>query len=251
VLTASGGPFRTWPRERIANAAVEDALRHPTWSMGSKNTIDSASMMNKALEVIEAHWLFDVPADRVDVLVHPQSIVHGFVEFDDGSVLAQLSPPDMKLPIQCALTWPERRDGCTKRLDFAALRSLDFEPVDHERFPAVSLGTRAIERGGTTGAILNAANEEAVAAYLRRAIPFGRITALVTEALDALPAAPIRTLADAERADAAARRFVRERVADAPPAASTSSNAAGSSAPSAPAAPPIRASGARRGPAPC
>jgi len=212
VLTASGGPFRTWPAERIAQAPVEDALRHPTWTMGAKITIDSATMMNKALEVIEAHWLFDLPADRIEVVVHPQSIVHGFVEFDDGSVLAQLSPPDMRLPIQLALTWPERLDGCTPRLDFDALRSLQFEPVDHERFPAVGLAARVIERGGTAGAILNAANEEAVSAYLRRAVPFGRITALAAEALSAIRSEPIRSLADAERADKAARRFVRERT---------------------------------------
>lgn len=212
VLTASGGPFRTWPAERIANAPVEDALRHPTWTMGSKITIDSATMMNKALEVIEAHWLFDLPGERIEVIVHPQSIVHGFVEFDDGSVLAQLSPPDMRLPIQLALAWPERLDGCTTRLDFSALRSLQFEPVDHDRFPAVRLAARVIDRGGTAGAILNAANEEAVAAYLHRAIPFGRITTLTAEALDAIPSTEIHTLADAERADAAARQFVRSRT---------------------------------------
>jgi len=212
VLTASGGPFRTWSRERIEHAPIEQALRHPTWSMGSKITIDSATMMNKALEVIEAHWLFGLPSERIEVLVHPQSIVHGFVEFDDGSVLAQLSPPDMRLPIQCAMTWPERPEGSTKHLDFTAMRSLDFEPVDHDRFPSVALGARAIDAGGTAGAILNAANEEAVGAFLRGTIPFGRITALVADAMDAIPVEPIQSLADAERADGVARRFVRERT---------------------------------------
>ncbi|MBM4113033.1 MAG: 1-deoxy-D-xylulose-5-phosphate reductoisomerase [Phycisphaerae bacterium] len=214
VLTASGGPFRTWPIERMRSAPPEEALRHPTWSMGAKNTIDSATMMNKALEVIEAHWLFGLPAERIEAIIHPQSIVHGFVEFDDCSVLAQLSPPDMRLPIQYALTWPERVEGRTAALDFDALRSLVFEPVDGERFPAIELAHRVVRDGGSSGAIFNAANEEAVAAYLRREIPFGSISTLVRAALDSLPAEPVRTFEQVSAADAASRAFVRERARD-------------------------------------
>jgi 1-deoxy-D-xylulose-5-phosphate reductoisomerase len=215
VLTASGGPFRTWTAERTANATLAEALKHPTWTMGRKVTIDSASLMNKALEVIEAHWLFDLPSARIDAIVHPQSVVHSFVEFDDASVIAQLSPPSMKLPIQYALTWPDRTAGCSPSLDWAALRGLDFEPVDHARFPAIRLAHRVIDAGGTAGAVFNAANEEAVEAFVAGRVRFGRIPGLVTEALDALPPAPVRTLHDVLAADAAARAFVRERVAEA------------------------------------
>jgi len=213
VLTASGGPFRTWPLERMEHAPVEDALRHPTWSMGAKNTIDSATMMNKALEVIEAHWLFGLPAERIEAIIHPQSIVHGFVEFDDRSVLAQLSPPDMRLPIQYALTWPDRSPGATPILDFEAMRTLVFEPIDPVRFPAISLAHRVVREGGTAGAILNAANEIAVTAYLGGSIRFGRIASLVRDALDSIPAVPVRSMDDVIAADAAARDFVRERAA--------------------------------------
>lgn len=216
VLTASGGPFRTWPLERMARAAPEEALRHPTWSMGAKNTIDSATMMNKALEVIEAHWLFDLPADRIEALIHPQSIVHGFVEFDDGSVLAQLSPPDMRLPIQVALTWPDRAPGSTAALDFSSLRALTFEPIDPRRFPAMALAHRVVREGGTLGAILNATNEIAVAAYLRGSIHFGRISSLVAEALDSVPRRAVATIDDIIAADADARAFAAERCHAAP-----------------------------------
>ncbi len=211
VLTASGGPFRTWPLERMARATPEEALRHPTWSMGAKNTIDSATMMNKALEIIEAHWLFDLPEARIEAIIHPQSIVHGFVEFEDRSVIAQLSPPDMRLPIQYALTHPTRVEGCTPILDFEAMRTLVFEPVDRERFRAIDLARRVVRDGGSAGATFNAANEEAVAAFLRGDIAFGRIAAIVEEALDALPPAPVTGFDDIARADAEARRFVRER----------------------------------------
>lgn len=212
VLTASGGPFRTWSAARIAAATVEDALNHPTWSMGRKVTIDSASLMNKALEVIEAHWLFDLPADRIEAIVHPQSIVHGFAEFIDGSVIAQMSPPDMRLPIQHALTWPRRAEGCSPRLDWAALRSLEFEPVDHERFPALRLAHRVIELGGSAGAVFNAANEVAVEAFLAGGIPFPRIGETVAAALDAIPTASLRDLSDATEADATARAWVAARL---------------------------------------
>ncbi|MFO0962680.1 MAG: 1-deoxy-D-xylulose-5-phosphate reductoisomerase [Phycisphaerales bacterium] len=216
VLTASGGPFRTWSAQRTAEATLAEALRHPTWTMGRKVTIDSASLMNKALEVIEAHWLFDLPAGRIEAIVHPQSIVHSFVEFVDGSVVAQLSPPSMKLPIQYALTWPDRTEGCAPALDWAALRSLEFEPVDHARFPAIGLAWRVIDAGGTAGAVFNAANEAAVEAFIAGAVRFGEIPELVAHALEALPAQPVRRLQDVLEADARARQIVRERIAPSP-----------------------------------
>ena len=213
VLTASGGPFRTWPLERLRNATVADALAHPTWKMGRKVTIDSASLMNKALEVIEAHWLFGLSADRIEAIVHPQSVVHGFAEFVDGSVIAQLSPPDMKMPIQCALTHPERVDGCAARMDWTRLRGLEFEPVDRERFPAIDLAGEVIRRGGSAGAVFNAANEIAVEAFLAGRIGFTRIHGLVAEALDSLPSQPLESLDDVAAADAAARAWTEEQVA--------------------------------------
>lgn len=212
VLTASGGPFRTWPRERIANATVEQALRHPTWKMGAKITIDSASMTNKALEIIEARWLFNLESERIDVIVHPQSIIHSFVEFDDGSVLAQLGAPDMRTPIQYALTWPARPEGCANRIDWTTLAQLDFEPPDEDRFPALRLARRVIETGGTSGAIFNAANEEAVAAFLDGRIAFGRISQLAADALDAIDAHAARSLDEVLAADRKAREHVRSRL---------------------------------------
>lgn len=208
TLTASGGPFRTWSAERLSRATVAESLNHPTWSMGEKVTIDSASLMNKALEVIEAHWLFDLPAEKIQVVVHPQSIVHSLVEFIDGSVIAQLNPPDMRLPIQYALTWPERKAGCSPGLDLAALNRLDFEPVDRERFPSVDLAFEAIERGGNAGAVLNAANEEAVRAFLAQRIAFHRIPELVAAALRTVPGGSVSTLEDCLAADRAARAFI-------------------------------------------
>jgi 1-deoxy-D-xylulose-5-phosphate reductoisomerase len=205
VLTASGGPFRTRPRAEMARATVDDALAHPTWRMGPKVTIDSASLMNKALELIEAHWLFGLGAERIDAIIHPQSIVHGFVEYLDGSVLAQLSPPDMRTPIQQAMCDPQRFDGPSRKLDFAALRALDFEPVDLERFPAVTLAHRVIAAGGSAGAVLNAANEIAVRAFLDRRIGFLDIAEVVRATLDACPPCPIASLANVRSADAAAR----------------------------------------------
>jgi 1-deoxy-D-xylulose-5-phosphate reductoisomerase len=205
VLTASGGPFRAKTREEMALATVDDALAHPTWRMGPKVTIDSASLMNKALELIEAHWLFGLGSDRIDAIIHPQSIVHGFVEYLDGSVLAQLSPPDMRTPIQQAMCDPERFDGPSRKLDFGALRTLDFQPVDPARFPAIQLAHRVIATGGTTGAVLNAANEVAVAAFLDRKIGFLEIAEFVRDALDASPVTPVGSLDDVVRADQEAR----------------------------------------------
>ncbi|MHC4080425.1 MAG: 1-deoxy-D-xylulose-5-phosphate reductoisomerase [Planctomycetota bacterium] len=213
VLTASGGPFRTWPADRLYAATVEETLNHPTWNMGPKVTVDSASLMNKALEVIEAHWLFGVSTDRIHVVVHPQSIVHSFVEFVDGSVVAQLSPPDMKSPIQYALTWPDRAAGCSSQMDWHNALQLGFEPVDHQRFPALGLAYRVIENGGSAGAVFNAANEAAVTAYLDRRIPFGRISQLVGGALDAIEPSPIKSLDDVRRADDAARQQVGQLIA--------------------------------------
>lgn len=213
VITASGGPFRKASAKDIASATPEQALNHPTWSMGPKVTIDSASMMNKALEVIEAHWLFGLPAERIDVIVHPQSIVHSFVEFVDGSVIAQLGPPDMRTPIQYALTFPAREAGCSRTMKWDELRSLEFEPVDHARFPAVKLAYDVINAGGTSGAIFNAANEAAVEAFLAGQIRFGRISEFVDMALSAIPSSSVSVLDDVMQADAAARAMVRKQLA--------------------------------------
>ena len=175
ILTASGGPFRQHTEAELANVTVEQALDHPTWNMGPKITVDSATMMNKALEIIEARWLFDIPAEQIDVVIHPQSVVHSFVEYVDGSVMAQLSPPDMKLPIQYALTYPERTLGPAEKLDFQAAFGLEFEPPDPHRFPALTLGHEVARVGGTAGAVLNAANEAAVQRFLEHEIRFTEI----------------------------------------------------------------------------
>ncbi|MGE3804612.1 MAG: 1-deoxy-D-xylulose-5-phosphate reductoisomerase [Gemmataceae bacterium] len=172
VLTASGGPFRGRSRSSLEEVTVEEALRHPTWRMGPKITLDSAPLMNKALEVIEARWLFDLQPEQIEVIIHPESIVHSFVEFVDGSVLAQLSPPDMRLPIQYALTYPDRLPGPARRLDWRELRGWHFEQPDHETFPSVQLGYEVARRGGTCGAVLNAANEAAVSRFLAGELSF-------------------------------------------------------------------------------
>jgi 1-deoxy-D-xylulose-5-phosphate reductoisomerase len=208
VLTASGGPFRTRSRESLGSATPEEALRHPTWSMGPKITIDSATMMNKALEIIEARWLFGVPAEKLAVVVHPQSIVHSLVEFIDGAVIAQLSPPDMRLPIQYALTYPERCPGPARRLDFAATMRLDFEPPDLDRFSAIRLGLEAAARGGTAGTVLNAANEEAVRGFLDGEIRFTDIADVCERLMNEHPFHEQPTLDDIRRLDAWARQEV-------------------------------------------
>ncbi len=209
VLTASGGPFRTWSSDRIASATREDALKHPTWQMGSKITIDSATLANKALEVIEAHHLFGVPYDRIDVVVHPQSIIHSFVEFIDGSVLAQMGVPSMELPILYALTWPERvTDSGVPQFDPVALGGLTFEAVRHDDFPMLQLGMRAGRTGGAAPAVFNAANEAAVAAFLDGTLHFQGIAERVAAALQALSGLPGDTLDDLLVADAAARAHV-------------------------------------------
>lgn len=206
ILTASGGPFRTWKKEDIFNAAKEQALRHPNWSMGRKITIDSASMMNKALEVIEARWLFNMSAEHIDVLIHPQSVIHSMVEFDDGAVMAQLGTPDMRLPILYAMSWPERLETGAPRLDFGTLNALTFEKPDLERFPGLGLAYDALEEGGTMCAILNGANEVAVDAFLHDRIRFGQIARLVEETMLAVPAVQHPTLGQVFESDAAARR---------------------------------------------
>jgi 1-deoxy-D-xylulose-5-phosphate reductoisomerase len=175
ILTASGGPFRELSRERMQHVTPEQALDHPTWDMGPKITIDSATMMNKAFEVIEARWLFGLEAGQIDVVVHPQSIVHSMVEFNDGAVMAQLSPPDMRLPIQYALTYPNRLSSPTPSLDLSKALELEFIPADPVRFPALELGHEVAEQGGTTGAVLNAANEAAVGKFLNRQLGFTEI----------------------------------------------------------------------------
>ncbi|MCH2136427.1 MAG: 1-deoxy-D-xylulose-5-phosphate reductoisomerase [Phycisphaerales bacterium] len=212
VLTASGGPFRGRRAQSIASATVDEALAHPTWSMGRKITIDSATMVNKALEVIEAHWLFSLGSDRIEAIVHPQSIVHGFVEFRDGSVLAQMGPPDMKTPIQVALLWPRRLEGCGERLDFASLSALHFEPVDHATFPAINMAKAVVEQGGTAGAVFNGANEAAVDAFLSGQIRFGDIMVCIEEAIETLPATAVSSLVDVTAADASAREVVARRI---------------------------------------
>lgn len=211
VLTASGGPFRDWSEERLASATVADALRHPTWQMGRKITVDSATLANKALEVIEAHFLFGLPFDRIDVVVHPQSVVHSFVEFIDGSVVAQMSVPTMELPVLYALTHPERvADDGVPPFDPVKLSPMTYEPVNHQRFPALRLGISAGVAGGAAPAVFNAANECAVAAFLDGKIPFPDIARGISSALDKLSGMPGVTREQLLSADAAARRHVQE-----------------------------------------
>ncbi|HVY20150.1 MAG TPA: 1-deoxy-D-xylulose-5-phosphate reductoisomerase [Bauldia sp.] len=184
ILTASGGPFRTWSRDAIRAATPEQALRHPNWSMGPKITIDSATMMNKGLELIEAHHLFGLPAEQIDVLVHPQSVVHGLVEFRDGSLVAQLGAPDMRIPIAHCLAWPQRMGAPAARLDLAKIGTLSFEDPDLERFPALRLARQALQAGGAAPTVLNAANEVAVTEFAAGRLGFAGIAALVSAVLD-------------------------------------------------------------------
>ncbi|HWL04355.1 MAG TPA: 1-deoxy-D-xylulose-5-phosphate reductoisomerase [Xanthobacteraceae bacterium] len=192
ILTASGGPFRTWTREALARATLAEALLHPNWSMGPKVTIDSATLMNKGLELIEAHHLFGLPPERLDVLVHPQSIIHGLVEYRDGSQVAQLGAPDMRIPIAHCLAWPERIDGPAARLDLAAAASLTFEPPDTRRFPALALARAAMVEGGAAPTVLNAANEIAVAGFIEGRLDFMGIPTLVEATLEAAARAGLR-----------------------------------------------------------
>ena len=211
ILTASGGPFRGWNPERVAGATVDEALRHPTWKMGKKITVDSATLVNKALEVIEAHFLFGLPYGSVEVVVHPQSVVHAFVEFIDGSVLAQVGFPTMELPILYALTHPARvPDAGTRRFDPAAVGTLTFEPVYSDLYPAYGLGRAAAAAGGTAATAFNAANEVAVELFLNGKIRFGRIAETIARVLDGHHASDAGTLEAVLAADAEARRLARE-----------------------------------------
>ena len=210
ILTASGGPFRDWPAERLASATIADALHHPTWRMGRKITVDSATLANKALEVIEAHYLFDLPYDRIEVVVHPQSVVHSFVEFVDGSVLAQMGAPSMELPVLYALTHPERvPDDGIRPFDPIACSPLTFEPVRHEQFPALRFGMQAGRQGGAAPAVFNAANEQAVALFLEGRITFNDIARGIESALTDLAHAPGGEREALLKADSDARRHVR------------------------------------------
>lgn len=209
-LTVSGGALRDWSCEAIQTASVEDVLRHPNWKMGAKITVDCATMVNKGLEVIEAHYLFSMPAERINVVVHPESVIHSMIEFEDGAVLAQLGNPDMRGPIGYAMGYPERLPYDAKPLDFAALAKLTFCAPDTERFPCLKMAVDALKAGGSAPVVFNGANEAAVAAFLRREIPFGRIARAIAEAMEKLDRADISSIADVYEADARARALTGE-----------------------------------------
>jgi 1-deoxy-D-xylulose-5-phosphate reductoisomerase len=210
VLTASGGPFRTRPMDTLDAVKPEEALRHPVWTMGRKISVDSATLMNKGLEVIEAHWLFGIPPDNIEVILHPQGVVHSMVEMHDGSILAQLGLADMRLPILYALSYPERTASPLPRFDFASRRALEFEPVDPQRFPCLDLARQALRAGGSAPAALNAANEVAVEAFLEGRLPFTGIARLVSEVLERHPVVPLASLEDVLQSDRTARRRAKE-----------------------------------------
>ncbi len=212
VLTASGGPFRAWPVERLRGVTPDQACAHPNWTMGRKISVDSATMMNKGLEVIEARWLFDLEPDALEVVIHPQSIVHSMVEYVDGSVIAQLSNPDMRVPIAHALAFPERLASGARPLDLAALQSLSFERLDEQRFPCMRFAYQALRQGGSAPAVLNAANEVAVEAFLAGRLPFTGIASLIEGTLDAVAPAGAVDLEAVLGADAQARRAALARV---------------------------------------
>ena len=214
VLTASGGPFLGWNREQMAAATPEQAVAHPNWSMGAKISVDSATMMNKGLELIEAHHLFGLPSERIDILAHPQSVVHSMVEYVDGSVLAQLGSPDMRIPIAYALAWPERMETPAEKLDLARIGSLTFDAPDLERFPALRVARQALESGGAAPALLNAANEEAVAAFLNRRIGFLDIVRTVEEVLARADAVMPRSIAEVIDIDVKARALAKNLLSE-------------------------------------
>jgi 1-deoxy-D-xylulose-5-phosphate reductoisomerase len=214
ILTASGGPFRNWSLADMAEATREQALAHPNWDMGAKITIDSATMMNKGLELIEAHLLFGLPSEQIDIVVHPQSVIHSMVAYRDGSVLAQMGTPDMRVPISHALGWPARIDGPAARLDFAALAPLTFERPDSGRFPSLRLAREALAIGGSAPIVLNAANEIAVAAFLASRIGFLDIARVVEDVMMASPglAAPVQGLQQVQAVDLEARQMAQNAV---------------------------------------
>ena len=213
LLTASGGPFRNWPLERLAAVTPAQACSHPNWVMGRKISVDSATMMNKGLEVIEACWLFGASPERIEVVVHPQSVIHSLVEYEDGSVLAQLGNPDMRTPIACGLAWPERLDAGVEQLDLFALARLDFEAPDVERFPCLGLATQAAAAGGSAPVVLNAANEIAVAAFLDERIKFTAIAEIVERTLEVAGTAGVNTLDEILDCDRRARRVAADAIA--------------------------------------
>ena len=213
VLTASGGPFLALPREKFGSVTVAEALNHPTWRMGSKITIDSATLMNKGLEVIEAYWLFGIPPEKIEVVVHPQSVIHSMVEFVDGSMKAQMGVPDMKLPILYALAYPERQPSASRRVDFTSLGALTFQAPDTEKFECLSLAFRALESGGTAPAVMNAANEVAVQMFLDGEIPFSAIPLVIRESLERHTPLERFTMDDLERIDGDTRRQARHAPA--------------------------------------
>jgi 1-deoxy-D-xylulose-5-phosphate reductoisomerase len=219
ILTASGGPFRTREPASLVDVTPEEACKHPNWVMGRKISVDSATMMNKGLEVIEAHWLFNLPGDRIEVLIHPQSVIHSLVSYADGSVLAQLGNPDMRTPIAHALAFPERVDSGVAQLDLAQIASLSFEKPDYARFPCLALAMKALAAGGVASAALNAANEIAVDAFLTRRIGFTSIAQVVDAVLNALPNRDASSLDDVIEADAAARRAASSMIDTLPAAA--------------------------------
>jgi 1-deoxy-D-xylulose-5-phosphate reductoisomerase len=210
ILTASGGPFRSRSLAEMRTMSPEQAVAHPNWTMGAKISVDSATMMNKGLELIEAHHLFGLPSDRIDILIHPQSVIHSMVEYIDGSVLAQLGSPDMRIPIAHALAWPERIDSGAPSLDLTKIATLTFETPDPNRFPALRLARAALEAGGAAPTVLNAANEIAVGAFLDRRIGFGDIASLVEQALERTDASAPRSIADVIDIDARARHTTRQ-----------------------------------------
>jgi 1-deoxy-D-xylulose-5-phosphate reductoisomerase len=212
VLTASGGPFRKTPLAQLAHVTIDQALTHPNWKMGNRITIDSATMMNKGFEVIEAHWLFDMRPEQIDVIIHPQSVIHSFVEFVDGAVLAQLAPPDMRMPIQYALTYPDRVQSNQVALDWSKLRRLDFEKASTRRFPCLRLAREALKKGGALPAALNAADEVAVAAFLDHRLPFLGIPEVVESVLAKTPRTKFNSIEDVLGADAEARRQAHEAL---------------------------------------
>lgn len=205
VLTASGGPFRKWDSASLRQVTVDEALAHPTWDMGPKITVDSATLMNKALEIVEARWLFGLPADRISVMIHPQSVVHSMVEFVDGSTIAQLSPPDMKLPIQYALEYPHRRAAISPRIDWSERMTLEFDPPDFDRFPALELGFRVAREGGSAGVVMNAANEAAVELFLNGELHFTEIVPACQSVLESHNYEPSPTLDELQKLDTWAR----------------------------------------------
>ncbi|NMG34329.1 1-deoxy-D-xylulose-5-phosphate reductoisomerase [Azoarcus sp. TTM-91] len=212
LLTASGGPFRETPLSQLEQVSPEQACAHPNWVMGRKISVDSATMMNKGLEVIEAHWLFGVPAERIEVVVHPQSVIHSMVDYEDGSVLAQLGNPDMRTPIAHALAWPDRIDSGVKALDLFEVARMTFERPDFSRFPCLALAYEALRAGGAAAAVLNAANEEAVAAFLERRIGFLQIPEVIAACMERAGALTVDSLESVLAADACAREYARNEI---------------------------------------